>query len=69
MAAGHAQERTRLGVEAENMGRAATDPGIVAMARAIEEAGADSVSVSDHLVSFAPDGAAGVADATGPAAR
>lgn len=49
----HGQRRVRLGIEAENMGRPATDPGIVAMARAIEEAGADSVSVSDHLLSFA----------------
>ena len=45
--------RTRLGVEAENMGRPALDPGIVEMARAAEAAGADSVSVSDHLLSFA----------------
>ena len=35
-------KRTRLGVEAENMGEAAIDPGIVAMAQAIEAAGADS---------------------------
>lgn len=45
-------KRTRLGVEAENMGEAAIDPGIVAMAQAIEAAGADSISVSDHLLSF-----------------
>ncbi|MCA9876446.1 MAG: TIGR03619 family F420-dependent LLM class oxidoreductase [Thermomicrobiales bacterium] len=51
--------RTRLGVEAENMGRPALDPGVVAMARAIEAAGAESISVSDHLLSFAPAGEAG----------
>lgn len=44
--------RTRLGIEAENMGNAVFDPGIVAMAQAIEGAGADSISVSDHLLSF-----------------
>jgi probable F420-dependent oxidoreductase len=50
--------RTRLGVEAENMGRPALDPGIIEMARASEAMGVDSVSVSDHLLSFAaPDGA------------
>lgn len=55
--------RTRLGVEAENMGRAALDPGIIAMARAIEAAGAESVSVSDHFFSFVGD-----AGSTGPEA-
>ena len=45
--------RTRLGVEAENMGRPALDPGIIEMARASEALGVDSVSVSDHLLSFA----------------
>jgi probable F420-dependent oxidoreductase len=45
--------RTRLGVEAENMGRPALAPGIIEMARASEAAGVDSVSVSDHLLSFA----------------
>lgn len=45
--------RTRLGVEAENMGWPALDPGIVEMARASEASGVDSVSVSDHLLSFA----------------
>lgn len=45
--------RTRLGVEAENMGQPALDPGIIAMARASEAVGVDSVSVSDHLLSFA----------------
>ena len=45
--------RTRLGVEAENMGRPALDPGIIEMARACEACGVDSISVSDHLVSFA----------------
>ncbi|MFT4040638.1 MAG: TIGR03619 family F420-dependent LLM class oxidoreductase [Thermomicrobiales bacterium] len=44
--------RTRLGIEAENMGRAALDPGVIATARAIEAAGADSVSVSDHLLTL-----------------
>jgi probable F420-dependent oxidoreductase len=50
--------RTRLGVEAENMGQPALDPGIIAMARASEELGVDSVSVSDHLLSFAPSACA-----------
>ncbi|MEZ4565078.1 MAG: TIGR03619 family F420-dependent LLM class oxidoreductase [Thermomicrobiales bacterium] len=45
--------RTRLGVEAENMGQPALNPGVIAMARASEAAGADSISVSDHLLSFA----------------
>jgi probable F420-dependent oxidoreductase len=49
--------RTRLGIEAENMGNAVFDPGIVAMAEAIEASGADSVSVSDHLLSFSHDNA------------
>jgi alkanesulfonate monooxygenase SsuD/methylene tetrahydromethanopterin reductase-like flavin-dependent oxidoreductase (luciferase family) len=44
--------RTRLGIEAENMGHAVYDPGIVAMAQAIEAAGVESISVSDHLLSF-----------------
>ena len=44
--------RTRLGIEAENMGNAVFEPGIVAMAQAIEASGADSISVSDHLLSF-----------------
>jgi probable F420-dependent oxidoreductase len=34
------------------MGNAVFEPGIVAMAQAIEASGADSVSVSDHLLSF-----------------
>jgi probable F420-dependent oxidoreductase len=50
--------RARLGVEAENMGKAALDPGIIEMARAAESAGVDSISVSDHLVSFANPGEA-----------
>lgn len=50
-----ARHYTRLGIEAENMGRPIADPGIVAMASAIEVAGADSVSVSDHLLSFASE--------------
>jgi hypothetical protein len=37
------------------MGNAALEPGIVAMAQAIEFAGADSISVSDHLLSFSQD--------------
>jgi probable F420-dependent oxidoreductase len=52
--------RTRLGVEAENMGQPALDPGIIAMARASEELGVDSVSVSDHLLSFASPARAAV---------
>jgi len=34
------------------MGNAVFEPGIVAMAQAIEASGVDSVSVSDHLLSF-----------------
>lgn len=58
--------RTRLGVEAENMGRPALDPGILEMARACETCGVDSISVSDHLVSFATpaQGNASEADTT-----
>lgn len=44
--------RTRLGIEAENMGNAVFEPGLVAMAQAIEASGVDSISVSDHLLSF-----------------
>lgn len=58
--------RTRLGVEAENMGRPALDPGIIEMARACDACGVDSISVSDHLVSFAnpAEASASEADAT-----
>lgn len=42
----------RLGIEAENMGQPALDPGIVATAKAAEAAGVQSISVSDHLLSF-----------------
>lgn len=45
--------KTRLGIEAENQGYPALDPGVVAMAIAAEAAGVDSISVSDHLLSFA----------------
>ena len=55
--------RTRLGVEAENMGPPALDPGIIAMARAIEDSGADSASVSDHLLSFATPGGENISPA------
>lgn len=56
--------RTRLGVEAENMGHPALDPGVIEMARACETLGVDSVSVSDHLLSFAsPNRAAEPEDA------
>lgn len=55
--------RTRLGVEAENMGRPALDPGIIEMARACEACGVDSISVSDHLVSFASPALADASDA------
>lgn len=55
--------RTRLGIEAENMGNPALDPGIVAMAQAIESAGADSISVSDHLLSFSHDNSGEASDA------
>lgn len=51
-------KRTRLGIEAENMGQPVFDPGIVSMAKAIEDAGADSVSVSDHLLSFSDEASA-----------
>lgn len=34
------------------MGGAVFDPGIVAMAEAIEASGADSISLSDHVLSF-----------------
>lgn len=44
--------RIRLGIEAENQGKPATDPGIIEMAVAAENQGVDSVSVSDHLLSF-----------------
>jgi probable F420-dependent oxidoreductase len=47
------ETRTRLGVEAENMGRPALDPGVIETAKAIEASGADSISVSDHLLTFA----------------
>jgi probable F420-dependent oxidoreductase len=50
--------RTRLGIQAENMGRPIADPGLIAMARAIEASGADSVSVSDHLLAVAPEAGA-----------
>jgi probable F420-dependent oxidoreductase len=55
--------RTRLGVEAENMGRPALDPGVIETARAAEAAGADSISVSDHLLSFATPARANATEA------
>ena len=57
--------RTRLGVEAENMGRPALDPGVIETAQAIEAAGAESISVSDHLVAFTPSGHASGTDEQG----
>lgn len=57
------EQRIRLGVEAENMGNPALDPGIIAMAQAIESAGADSISVSDHLLSFSQGNTGEASDA------
>lgn len=54
--------RTRLGIEAENMGRPVQEPGLIAMAQAIEHAGADSISVSDHLLSFTGENPTGHPD-------
>lgn len=54
LASGKPATCPRLGVEAENMGRPALDPGVLEMARASEASGVDSVSVSDHLLTIAP---------------